>query len=126
VADDLDALIRKAFAAFNALPPEAQEAMMRDQRESWVRAEMKLGRESRASAALSPASVPTVRVRIAVGIDSKGRWDCGGCSRYKTDREAIEEGLQPEWGDVVYFVEADIPRPAPNVPTTVAGKVEGA
>jgi len=37
--DNLEDLLRKAVARFNALPPAEQEAMMRAQREGWAKAE---------------------------------------------------------------------------------------
>lgn len=41
---DLDALLRQAREAFAALPPEAQEAMLREQRESWARGNVEIDR----------------------------------------------------------------------------------
>lgn len=40
--DDLQALIEKSVAEFNALPEAEQREIRRQQRESWVRGEMGL------------------------------------------------------------------------------------
>ena len=42
----LDLIITKARAAFNAMTPEAQEAMLQAQRKSWVRGEMAMGSDA--------------------------------------------------------------------------------
>ena len=42
MSDDLQDLIRKACAAFDALPPHEQAEIRRQQRQSWVRGEMAL------------------------------------------------------------------------------------
>lgn len=49
---DLNDLLKRAVAAFNALPPEEQEAQLRAQRESWVRGEMELVRLERTRRAM--------------------------------------------------------------------------
>jgi len=42
---ELDELVRRAIDAFNALPPEQQDEMLRKQREGYVRAEMSWPRD---------------------------------------------------------------------------------
>lgn len=44
---NLDAVIKRAIADFEALPPEEQAAIREAQRQSWVRAEMELAMDKR-------------------------------------------------------------------------------
>lgn len=57
---ELTALLKESVARFNAMSPEDQEAMLKAQRESWVRGEMGMAEASRAEAARSapPKSGP--------------------------------------------------------------------
>jgi len=72
----------------------------------------------------------TKKVRIAVAINSRGEWNCGGYCWLKTgeqletlpDDEAAGNAIEGLESDeyVIHFVEAEIPLP---VSTTVQGKV---
>lgn len=59
--------------------------------------------------------VPIVRVRIAVAVNSKGRWHSTGDSdRVSTDTfnaEAAVRNLGPGHNTMVHYVEADVPIP---------------
>ena len=63
-----------------------------------------------------------VKVRIAVGVDHTGDWNCCGCkSGMKDEQDMMNiacETLEP--GEARYFVEAELNMPAQN---TVQGTV---
>jgi hypothetical protein len=86
--------------------------------------------------------VKTVRVRIAVAVDEKGRWACSGwnepalvalrsnpkdaAKQDESDRENAVDELDAHFGDGlgthhVVFVEADVPIPEAQV---VQGEVK--
>ena len=55
---ELDELLKRAVAAFNAMSPEEQEAHLRAQRESWVRGEMALGKLERSTTKTAQPAEP--------------------------------------------------------------------
>ena len=59
--------------------------------------------------------VPTVRVRIAVAVNSKGRWHSMGDSDRASTDEFNMEHARLHLGDgintMVHFIEADVPIP---------------
>lgn len=62
---DLEALLAKARAAFDALPPEEQEAILRAQRESWVRGNIAIDRGADARPTVA-APDPAAAERAAI------------------------------------------------------------
>lgn len=68
-------------------------------------------------------SGPTVRVRIAVAVDGKGKWSSHGYSgAQKIDLEEVLSFIDTDDPNVVlHYVEADVPIPGT---TTVEGSVQ--
>lgn len=63
---------------------------------------------------------PTIRVRIAVGIDERGEWEAYGNQGY-TDKQTLAQSGIGEWGRAIVWVEADVPLPvAPTIEGTVS------
>lgn len=64
----------------------------------------------------------TVRVRIAVVVDEKGRYNSAGWNNCDDNylRASAVESFEPEGMEAVYFIEADVPLPESK---TVEGTV---
>lgn len=69
-----------------------------------------------------PAKPPEdcVRVRVAVNVSTDGNWGSYGSVHDSTD-EALRY-LAPDYGDAVYWIEADLPIPDGRI-TVVDAKV---
>ena len=65
----------------------------------------------------------TVRVRVAVAVEASGNWTAWGAADTDDD-EAIGNVYEP--GDVVYFLEAEVPVPEPAEPITIPATVSEA
>jgi hypothetical protein len=63
----------------------------------------------------------TVRVRIALVVNSEGEWAANGWESMEEFDES-ELDLGDEHAQALYWIEAEIPVPAPWEPTTLKGE----
>lgn len=73
--------------------------------------------------------MPTVRVKVCVAVDPKGRWSSAGWHVSKnppSDGDVISSARDMvEEGERLYWLTADLELPAPNEATVVEANVEG-
>lgn len=69
---------------------------------------------------------PTVRCRIAVGIDSDGEWGAYGGNEFDSDddlrRDIADQCSRYPW-QVIHIIEADVPLPQRVEPEVIQGRV---
>lgn len=79
---------------------------------------------------VSYRSLITVRVRIAVVIDDRGRYNACGWSGAEEPARWARDGLDRGDGaaqvEEVHFIEAEIPLPAPHRARVITGTIEPA
>lgn len=69
----------------------------------------------------------TIKVRIALMIDSSGDWAAQGGAGYDTDDEMLSDiydHMNQDLHTQVYFVTAEVPVPEKPEPVEIAGELE--